>query len=104
VIDVAVCHFYFMSNTVIDVAVCNVVIDVAVCNVVIDVAVCHLYLCVVQIFNEALYMMLRKALKEIAAPDVALAWRAFTMHTITPNILGLAFGSRPGTHSLYPHP
>ncbi|XP_076467316.1 androglobin-like isoform X4 [Babylonia areolata] len=50
-----------------------------------------------QIFNEALYNMLRKTLRDIATPDIALAWRAFNFDVTTPNILSLPLGSRPDT-------
>ncbi|KAL8581512.1 hypothetical protein ACOMHN_042905 [Nucella lapillus] len=52
-----------------------------------------------QVFNEALYHMLRKTLRDIASPDVALAWRAFNFDVTTPNILALPLGSRPATGS-----
>lgn len=50
-----------------------------------------------QLFNEALYTMLRKTLHDVANPEVAFAWRAFNFDVIFPNILGLPFGSRPET-------
>lgn len=49
-----------------------------------------------QVFNEALYSMLRKALQDIVNPELALAWRSFNFDLTSPNILGLPFGHRPG--------
>ncbi|KAL8623368.1 hypothetical protein ACOMHN_065902 [Nucella lapillus] len=49
-----------------------------------------------QNFNEVLYSTLRRALREAATPDMALAWRAFRQDVSTPNILGLPLGPRPG--------
>ncbi|XP_025099309.1 androglobin-like isoform X4 [Pomacea canaliculata] len=50
-----------------------------------------------QVFNEALYSMLRKALQDIVNPELALAWRSFNFDLTSPNILGLPFGHRPET-------
>uniref|UniRef100_A0A0B7A8R0 Globin n=2 Tax=Arion vulgaris TaxID=1028688 RepID=A0A0B7A8R0_9EUPU len=50
-----------------------------------------------QIFNQALYRMLRRIIKDIISPEVALAWRAFTFDATSSNILGVPFGSRPDT-------
>ncbi|KAK6170744.1 hypothetical protein SNE40_019059 [Patella caerulea] len=50
-----------------------------------------------EVFNEALYTMLRKTLKEVATPEMAFAWRAFNYDCTTVNILGLNTGSRPAT-------
>ncbi|KAK7107724.1 hypothetical protein V1264_015593 [Littorina saxatilis] len=52
-----------------------------------------------KLFNEALYNMLRKALRDIASPEIALAWRAFNFDVTYPNILSLQLGSRPATGS-----
>ncbi|KAK7107723.1 hypothetical protein V1264_015593 [Littorina saxatilis] len=52
-----------------------------------------------KLFNEALYNMLRKALRDIASPEIALAWRAFNFDVTYPNILSLQLGSRPETSS-----
>lgn len=50
-----------------------------------------------EVFNDALYNMLRKSLSDIATPDIAFAWRCFTFDSTTKNILGLPTSSRPGT-------
>ncbi|XP_078322768.1 androglobin-like isoform X14 [Crassostrea virginica] len=50
-----------------------------------------------EVFNDALYNMLRKSLGDIATPDIAFAWRCFTFDSTTKNILGLPSSSRPGT-------
>nr|XP_022294383.1 androglobin-like isoform X13 [Crassostrea virginica] len=50
-----------------------------------------------EVFNDALYNMLRKSLGDIATPDIAFAWRCFTFDSTTKNILGLPTSSRPGT-------
>ncbi|GFS08049.1 androglobin-like [Elysia marginata] len=57
-----------------------------------------------QTFNEALYSMLKKTIKDIITPEIAFAWRAFTYDATTPNILAIPVGSRPGkvtTFKLY---
>ncbi|KAK3803170.1 hypothetical protein RRG08_067346 [Elysia crispata] len=51
-----------------------------------------------QTFNDALYSMLKKTIKDIITPDIAFAWRAFTFDATTPNILAIPVGSRPETH------
>nr|KAG5705054.1 hypothetical protein BaRGS_018784 [Batillaria attramentaria] len=53
-----------------------------------------------QVFNDALYNMLRKALRDVASPEIAFAWRAFNFDVTYPNILSLPFGSRPGVNCL----
>ncbi|XP_048766494.2 androglobin-like isoform X7 [Ostrea edulis] len=50
-----------------------------------------------EVFNDALYNMLRKCLSDVATPDIAFAWRCFTFDSTTKNILGLPTSSRPGT-------
>ncbi|XP_035827266.1 androglobin [Aplysia californica] len=50
-----------------------------------------------QVFNEALYQMLKKTVKDIMSPDIAFAWRAFTFDATTSNILAIPVGSRPAT-------
>lgn len=50
-----------------------------------------------EVFNDALYNMLRKSVSDIATPDIAFAWRCFTFDSTTKNILGLPTSSRPGT-------
>ncbi|XP_062575227.1 androglobin-like [Saccostrea cucullata] len=49
------------------------------------------------VFNDALYNMLRKCLSDIATPEIAFAWRCFTFDATSKNILGLPTSSRPGT-------
>ncbi|CAL1548032.1 unnamed protein product [Lymnaea stagnalis] len=49
-----------------------------------------------QIFNESLYVLLRKVLKDVINPDVVFAWRSFLFDTVTPNILNIPVPSRPG--------
>lgn len=51
-----------------------------------------------KIFNEAFYTTIRKALPaELLSPEMAFAFRALMFDATTPNILGLAVGSRPAT-------
>ncbi|KAH9519394.1 hypothetical protein Btru_075440, partial [Bulinus truncatus] len=50
-----------------------------------------------QVFNDSLYTMLRKILKDMITVDLSFAWRAFNFDAVTPNILGLISASRPGT-------
>ncbi|KAL5010667.1 hypothetical protein ScPMuIL_012972 [Solemya velum] len=50
-----------------------------------------------QVFNEALYITLKKGLGEAITPEIAFAWRVFTFDATTRNILGLPTGSRPAT-------
>lgn len=45
--------------------------------------------------------MLRKALRDIVSPEIALAWRAFNFDVTYPNILGLPLGSRPGERIIW---
>ena len=51
-----------------------------------------------QVFNDALYLTLKKALGEtqLLTPDMSFAWRAFNFDLTTTNILGTSGGSRPG--------
>ncbi|XP_074663197.1 androglobin-like [Tubulanus polymorphus] len=46
-----------------------------------------------ELFNHSLYEMLKKGLTEILNPEMAFAWRVFNYDAITPNPLGLTFGS-----------
>ncbi|XP_059171472.1 androglobin-like isoform X6 [Physella acuta] len=48
-----------------------------------------------QIFNESLYLLLRRVLRDIINPEIAYAWRCFLYDAITPNILSLPTASRP---------
>ncbi|XP_061176714.1 androglobin-like isoform X2 [Saccostrea echinata] len=50
-----------------------------------------------EVFNDALYNMLRKCLSDVATPEIAFAWRCFTFDATSKNILGLPTSSRPGT-------
>ena len=49
-----------------------------------------------QIFNDSLYQMLKKVLKDIIVADIAFAWRAFNFDATSKNILSIPVGSRPG--------
>jgi hypothetical protein len=57
-----------------------------------------------QVYNEALYHMLKKNLVEtnLATAEMAFAWRAFNFDVTTRNILGVHHGSssRPGKMKL----
>lgn len=55
----------------------------------------------IQVFSEALYLTLRKVLKDIASPEVAFAWRAFMFDATTKNIFSSPSGSRPGRAEVF---
>ncbi|KAJ8026646.1 Androglobin [Holothuria leucospilota] len=51
-----------------------------------------------EIFRDALYSMLRKALGEDFTLEMAFAWKAFNFDALTRNIAGISYsGSRPAT-------
>ncbi|XP_046325515.2 androglobin-like isoform X6 [Haliotis rufescens] len=49
-----------------------------------------------QVFNESLYSMLKRALKDVITSNMAFAWRALNFDATSSNIMGLTVGSRPG--------
>ncbi|XP_067675678.1 androglobin-like isoform X1 [Haliotis asinina] len=49
-----------------------------------------------QVYNESLYSMLKRALKDVISSDMAFAWRVLNFDATSSNILGLTVGSRPG--------